>query len=97
MVKGGDMLEDEERYMYVPVTPISPSTVNRCARSAHTLPLTTTRSHVDTCASLAANFAALSLATFCCGVSADLEGPEGPEGLAELFMLGEKGEEGGCR
>ena len=53
------------------MSPISPSAVNLCALSAHTLPVTTTLSHVLIwMRSLAAARAARSLATFCAGVSA---------------------------
>lgn len=41
----------------------------RCAASAHTLPVDTTRSHDDRCASLALRAASRRRATFCCGVS----------------------------
>ncbi len=76
MVKGRRMRE-------IPLAPISPRTVNRCAISAHILPLTTTRSQVDICPSLAANLASLSLATFCWGVS-----PVGFDGLEWLGFIG---------
>ena len=65
--------------------PIKPKTVILCALSAITLPLTTIRSQVDTCAFFCASCAARSLATFCAGVSAEPKGlPEGPK------------EDGGC-
>ena len=57
----------------IPVAPIRLNAVNRCARSAHTLPLTNTRSNVVTCASRALFAAALNLLTFSWGVS-----PGGP-------------------
>lgn len=44
-------------------------TVTLCALSAHTLPLTTTLSHVVICASLSFNLACRSLATFSAAVS----------------------------
>lgn len=44
-------------------------TLNLCALSAHTLPLTTTLSHVVICAARSRNLASRSLATFSAGDS----------------------------
>jgi hypothetical protein len=71
---------------HIPVNPINVNAVKRCARSAHTRPLTNTLSNVLTFSSLALAAAALSLATFCCGVS-----PGGPGcDRADIWPLGEE-------
>lgn len=51
------------------VAPINPMAVILCARSAHTLPLTTARSNPVSLPSLALFAASLNRLTFCCGVS----------------------------
>jgi hypothetical protein len=57
----------------VPVIPINPRAVTRCALSAHTRPLIMNLSKPETFASLARAAASLNRRTFCCGVS-----PAGP-------------------
>ena len=69
----------------IPVAPIKLNAVNRCARSAHTRPLTSSLSNVEICASLALLAAARNLLTFSCVVS-----PGGPgfRGGKLLFLPG---------
>lgn len=52
-----------------PVAPISPMATTLCARSAQMRPRSTSRSKVETCASLACCAAPRRRATRCCGVS----------------------------
>ena len=70
----------------IPVSPISPKAVTRCALSAHTRPLIINLSKPETFASLARAAASLSRRTFCCGVS-----PGGP-GVRCGTWLGDEGE-----
>lgn len=72
----------------IPVNPISPNAVIRCALSATFRPVSTTRSHSGISAALAAARAALKRATFWRGVSsrgvgAESEGDEGKRLLEE--------------
>lgn len=68
----------------IPVNPIKLYTVIRWALSATYLPLITILSHKGASAYFAANLAALNLATFSIGVSANVGGEE-EEGLSEGF------------
>ena len=54
---------------YILENPTMLYTLNLCALSAHTLPLTTTRSHVVICAARSRNLASRSRATFSAGDS----------------------------
>jgi hypothetical protein len=65
--------KEGERGDNIPVIPINPKAVTRCALSAHTRPLMTSLSKPETLASRARAAASLNRRTFCCGVS-----PGGP-------------------
>ena len=84
-------IEGTEWRESIPVAPIKLNAVIRCARSAHTRPLTTNLSNVENCASRALSAAALSLLTFSCGVSPG--GPGFRGGKFEVFeaVLAEAG------
>ncbi len=74
----------------IPVAPIKVSAVNRCARSAHTRPLTKNLSNGEICASLALSAAALNRLTFSRGVS-----PGGPGVRGGEFFCGRFAADGG--
>ena len=80
----------------LPVNPIKPHATVRCTRSAHSRPVTTTLSHVLTCAAFSRNLAARNLATFWAGVSVGWDGEGGADGeaLGEELKVGRGAEEG---
>jgi hypothetical protein len=77
----------------IPVIPISPKAVTRCALSAHTRPLIMNLSKPESFASLARAAASLSRRTFCCGVSPG--GPGVRRDWTELVNVDDAGGEGG--